>query len=81
MSIALTAMLVALALTLSGEAFIPAAQFVIVAHIPVMVIEAALSGAAVYLAYRVKPALFQVLPTLPAAAPAASASIPHVRRT
>ncbi len=58
LAIALTSVCVALALALSGEAFIPAAKLVLVAHIPVMLIEAAITGAAVYLAQRVKPELF-----------------------
>lgn len=58
LSIALTACFVAIALALSGAAFLPAAKLVIFAHIPVMAIEAVLTGAAVYLARQVKPELF-----------------------
>lgn len=58
LSIALTGGLVALALALTGEEFIPAAKFVVLAHVPVIIIEAALSAAAVYLMQQVKPELF-----------------------
>ncbi len=56
-AIALTTLTVALSLAFSGDEFIPAAQLVFIAHIPVMVIEGLLSGAAVYLLKRVKPEL------------------------
>lgn len=58
-SIALTTVAVGIALGLSGSAFIPAAKLVFFAHIPIMAAEAALTAAAVYLARRVKPELFQ----------------------
>ncbi|MBL3552953.1 cobalt transporter CbiM [Rhodovulum sulfidophilum] len=58
LAIALTAACVALALALSGAAFIPAAKLVLLAHVPVMAIEGLLSAAAVYLAIQVKPDLF-----------------------
>ncbi|PRY26177.1 cobalt/nickel transport system permease protein [Aliiruegeria haliotis] len=58
LAIALTTLFVALALTLTGDEFIPAARLVFLAHIPVMAIEALLTGAAVYLAKQVKPELF-----------------------
>lgn len=58
LAIALTTGGVALALGLSGEAFLPAARLVFFAHVPVMLVEAALTGAAVLLAHRVKPELF-----------------------
>ncbi len=60
-AIALTTLLVALFLALSGEAFVPAAKLVFFAHIPVMVVEALLCAAAVYLVCKVKPELFDVL--------------------
>ena len=59
LAIALTTGFVALALALTGDAFLPAAKLVFFAHIPIMIIEALLSGAAVLLARRVKPELFQ----------------------
>ena len=58
LAIALTTGCVAVALALTGDEFLPAAKLVFFAHIPVMVIEAALSGAAVFLIHRVKPELF-----------------------
>jgi cobalt/nickel transport system permease protein len=58
LSIALTTVCVGIALAFSGDAFVPAAKLVFAAHVPVMAIEAVLSAAAVYLARRVKPELF-----------------------
>ena len=57
-AIAGTTAMVALSLALSGDAFLPAAKLVFFAHIPVMVIEALLTGFAVLLARKVKPELF-----------------------
>lgn len=57
-AIMLTALFVAVTLALSGEAFIPAAQLVILSHIPVAVVEALLTGAAVLLIRRVRPEFF-----------------------
>ena len=59
LAIALTTGFVAVSLALTGDAFLPAAKLVFFAHIPIMAIEALLSGAAVLLARRVKPELFQ----------------------
>jgi len=59
-SIAATTGMVALALTLSGDEFIPAAKLVLFAHIPIMVVEAVLTGFAVLLARKVKPELFSI---------------------
>ena len=61
LAIALTTLLVALALALSGDEYIPAAKLVFFAHVPVMAVEALLTGAAVLLAHRVKPELFDAL--------------------
>ncbi|MCT4578254.1 cobalt transporter CbiM [Donghicola sp.] len=57
-SIAATTIFVAFSLALTGDEFIPAAKLVLLAHIPVMVIEALLTGAAVYLVRQVRPDLF-----------------------
>ncbi|MDE9451666.1 cobalt transporter CbiM [Aliiroseovarius sp. Z3] len=57
-AIAATTLAVAVSLMLSGDEFTAAAKLVFVAHIPVMVIEGLLTGAAIYLARRVKPELF-----------------------
>ena len=56
-SIALTTVLVAISLALSGDAFVPAAKLVFFAHIPIMVVEGLVSAASVYLIAKVKPAL------------------------
>ena len=61
LAIVLTALTVALALALSGDAFLPAAKLVVVAHLPVAVIEGLVCAAAVTLIHRVKPELFGVL--------------------
>lgn len=60
LSIALTTLFVAVSLMLSGDAFIPAAQLVFFAHIPVMVIEGLVSAAAIYLIVKVKPELLTI---------------------
>ncbi|MHC8493493.1 cobalt transporter CbiM [Thalassospira sp. SM2505] len=57
LSISLTTLFVAISLTLSGDAFIPAAKLVFFAHIPIMAVEGFVSAAAVYLIMKVKPAL------------------------
>lgn len=57
-AIAATTAMVGASLALSGDEFLPAARFVFFAHVPVMVIEAVLTGFAVLLALKVKPELF-----------------------
>ncbi|AUC55439.1 cobalamin biosynthesis protein CbiM [Sagittula sp. P11] len=59
--IAATTGFVGFSLALSGDAFIPAAKLVFVAHIPVMIIEGLLTGFAVLLGRKVKPDLFFAL--------------------
>ncbi len=54
-AVGLTAMLVALSLGLSGREFIPAAKLTVLAHLPVMAIEGAVTAAAVLLIKRVRP--------------------------
>ncbi|WP_034493063.1 cobalt transporter CbiM [Afifella pfennigii] len=61
LAIALTTGFVAIALALSGDEFIPAAKLVFFAHIPIMIVEALVTGAAVVLARRVKPELFAAI--------------------
>ncbi|MCB1919489.1 MAG: cobalt transporter CbiM [Candidatus Competibacteraceae bacterium] len=51
----LTALLVALALALSGQEFVAAAKLIIFTHIPVAVIESIFSAAVIDLLLRVKP--------------------------
>jgi cobalt/nickel transport system permease protein len=60
-AIAGTTLLVGVALAATGQEFVPAAKLVFVTHVPIMIIEAALTGAAVLLARRVKPELLDVL--------------------
>lgn len=57
-AIALTTLMVGLSLALTGDEFLPAAKLVFFAHIPIMGIEAVLTGFAVLLARKVKPELF-----------------------
>ncbi|MDO8606040.1 MAG: cobalt transporter CbiM [Phaeospirillum sp.] len=54
-AVLLTALMVALTLALSGREFIAAARLVALTHLPVMVIEAAFTAAAIALLSRVKP--------------------------
>ncbi len=61
-AIAATTVMVGVSLALSGDEFLPAAKLVFFAHIPVMVIEAVLTGFAVLLARKVKPELFLTRP-------------------
>ncbi|MDO6526883.1 cobalt transporter CbiM [Motilimonas sp. 1_MG-2023] len=59
-AVAITSLLVAGALALSGDAFILVAKATLPAHVPVMLIEGFVSGAAVYLLHKVKPELLGV---------------------
>ncbi len=54
-AVALTTAFVGLSLALSGQEFLVAAQMVFFAHVPVMAVEGALTGAAVVLLRKVKP--------------------------
>ena len=54
-AVGLTVLLVALSLALSGREFLTAAQVTVVAHLPVMAIEGAVTAAAVLLIKRVRP--------------------------
>ncbi|ABK45630.1 cobalamin (vitamin B12) biosynthesis CbiM protein [Magnetococcus marinus MC-1] len=58
LAILLTSVMVALSLYLSGDAFLLTAKAVLLAHLPIMLVEGVLTGAAVVLIQRVKPALF-----------------------
>ncbi len=51
----LTALMVAISLGLSGKEFVDAARLVLFAHVPVMIIEAVFTSAAIALLIRVKP--------------------------
>ncbi len=57
LSVALVALAVGVTLALSGSAFVPVAKLVLIAHIPVMVVEGALVAACVGLVRKVKPDL------------------------
>ena len=54
-AVGLTVLLVALSLALSGREFLAAAQVTVLAHLPVMAIEGAVTAAAVLLIKRVRP--------------------------
>src|SRR5512134_942231 len=54
-SVALTSIAVALALALSGREFIPAAKLVLATHVPVMGVEAIVTGSVVTLLQKVRP--------------------------
>jgi len=58
-SILTTALVVTLALAITGEAFIPAAKLVVLAHVPIMLIEGFLCASAIALIHRVKPELLR----------------------
>lgn len=61
LAILLAALMVALVLWLSGDELIPAAKLVVLAHLPVALVEGLVCAAAVDLISRVKPELFGVL--------------------
>ena len=55
LSVFLAAVMVGITLSLSGEAFIPAAKVAVVAHIPVMIIEGILTASCMIFLKKVKP--------------------------
>ncbi len=57
LAVMLSAIMVAGALAFSGEEFITAAQLIIVAHLPIMLVEGLLTGAIVSFLSRVRPAM------------------------
>lgn len=61
LAIALTALMVGLSLAFSGEAFVLAAKIAFIAHLPVMLIEAAVTGVAVWFIVQVKPDLLRAV--------------------
>ncbi|EKV32429.1 Substrate-specific component NikM of nickel ECF transporter [Caenispirillum salinarum AK4] len=73
LSVALTTILVGAALAASGDAFIPAAKLVFLAHVPVMIAEALVTAAAVTLLAKVKPDAFG----LPAGTTAGTEGLRH----
>lgn len=75
-SVALTGIAVSVALALSGQEFIPAAKLVLIAHVPVIIVEAAVTGASVALLQKVRPDVLaaQAAPAAPAAPVRAAAA-------
>lgn len=73
LGVGLAAVLAACVLALSGEAFVPAAQLVLAAHLPVIVAEALVTAAAVGLLARVKPDALGRTPATVAAQPEGAA--------
>ena len=70
-SVVLTCGAVALALGLSGREYLPAARLVLFAHLPVVVVEAALTGIIATFLRQVKPEMLALsLPSRPAVADA-----------
>ncbi len=65
LAILLSGLMVATALWLSGDEFIPAAKLVVLAHLPVALIEGLVCAAAVTLIGRVKPELFDAFSPVP----------------
>ncbi|MBC7908009.1 MAG: cobalt transporter CbiM [Rhodospirillaceae bacterium] len=57
LAVALTAIMVAASLGLSGREFLPATNLVLLSYVPVMVVEAVFTAAAIGLIARVKPEL------------------------
>lgn len=55
LSILMSAVLAAVSLAASGQAFVPAAKLIILAHIPIMVVEGLITMAAVSFLYKVRP--------------------------
>lgn len=69
LAIVLAALMVALVLWLSGDEFLPAAKLVVLAHVPIAIIEGLVCAAAVTLINRVKPELLGTLAASPGSAP------------
>lgn len=61
LAVLVSALVMAVSLVASGDEFIVAAQLTLLSHIPVMVVEGVLTGAAVYLIARVRPELLRLL--------------------
>ncbi len=58
LAVVLTSIFVATSLALSGNEFLPAAKLVVLSHLPIVAVEAFLSGAAVLLIRKVRPEFF-----------------------
>jgi cobalt/nickel transport system permease protein len=61
LAVFLSGILVGISLYLTGDAFLPAAKIVVVAHIPVMLIEGVITAACVTFLKKVKPELLSVV--------------------
>ncbi len=61
LSVLLGNFLVAIALVFSGEAFLTAAKVIVVAHIPIMIIEGIIAAACVKFLKKVKPEILEVI--------------------
>lgn len=59
-SVLISAVMVGFSLYLTGEAFLPAAKLVVVAHFPVMIIEGILTAACIQFLKKVKPEILEV---------------------
>jgi cobalt/nickel transport system permease protein len=55
--ILLTALMVSFSIAISGDAFVPAAKVMLLTYIPLMIVEAAVTGAAISFVRRVSPEL------------------------
>lgn len=60
-SVLLGSVMVALALAFTGEAFLAAAKVIVVAHVPVMIIEGIISAACVKFLKKVKPEILEAI--------------------
>jgi cobalt/nickel transport system permease protein len=60
-SVLMGSLLVALALASTGESFMPAAKVIVLAHLPVMVIEGFITAVCVKFLKRVKPEILEVI--------------------
>ncbi len=61
MSVLISSLLVALALAFTGRAFLTLAMAIVVAHLPVMVIEGILTAVCVKFLKKVKPKILEVI--------------------
>lgn len=59
-----SALMVAASLTFSGDGFWPAAQMIVVAHVPVALVEGLVVGVALSFLLKLKPALFMGQPSM-----------------
>lgn len=60
-SVLLGSVLVAFALVFTGEAFLAAAKVIVIAHVPIMIIEGIISAACIRFLKKVKPEILEVI--------------------